>query len=412
MQGPSSASVASVCAAMRLPSWFPPAAIAGSILFAILTYPGTGDYLRIEADNNPAPFITSLAAGDLDAAQSNFPGMGLTSLLLRVPAAAISDDLNVSYRLGAVLCLLPLILLLIVLDRRMAARGYSPLARLILPGSLLLGPTIVASLRAGHPEDPLTGVLCLLAVLAARDQRVRTAGILLGLAIGAKQWGILAAPLVLGLIGGSRVIDRPRVTTAVIAGALAAVLTLPTPLANPDHYAEVTKSLGATHRVYQQSLWWPISPSATRTIEYGAGNTGQITTYKLPFDLDRSAAMIPAFLIAGGVGLLAWRRRRIDPAALLVGVFAARCAFDPMDLDYYGGPMLIALAWWEGTREGGHRRLPVATFASSVLLYSAGTFTDVVTPTQQWFIWLAGMAPAAWAVAHAIRHPSPEPVAS
>ncbi len=156
-------------------------------------------------------------------------------------------------------------------------------------------------------------MLCLLAVLAARDQRVRAAGILLGLAIGAKQWGILAAPLVLGLIGGQRIIDRPRLTTAVIAGALAAVLTLPTALANPDHYAEVTKSLGATHRVYQQSLWWPISPSATRTIQYGAGNTGQITTYKLPFDLDRSAAMIPAFLIAGGLGLLAWRRRRIDP---------------------------------------------------------------------------------------------------
>ncbi len=83
-----------------------------------------------------------------------------------------------------------------------------------------------------------------------------------------------------------------------------------------------------------------------------------------------------------------------------------------MDLDYYGGPMLIALAWWEGTREGGHLRLPLATFASSMLLYSAGTFTDVITPTQQWFTWLAGMAPAAWALAHAIRHPSPEPAAS
>src|ERR1700676_3142606 len=89
--------------------------VAGGCLLAALiawSTPTSGDYWpggQVLGDSNPAPAIEALAHGHLGAFVANQPVMGLVSLLLRLPAAAVAHAKPghplLEYRLGVVLCL-------------------------------------------------------------------------------------------------------------------------------------------------------------------------------------------------------------------------------------------------------------------------------------------------------------------
>ena len=61
-------------------------------------------------------------------------------------------------------------------------------------GLLLLAPAMLDAIRFGHPEEALGAVLCIVAVLLAGENRSTAAGLVLGLAIINKPWGVLALP--------------------------------------------------------------------------------------------------------------------------------------------------------------------------------------------------------------------------
>lgn len=96
-----------------------PAAVLAALVHS------AGDYgSRIPDD--PAPTIAALVHGHLSAAAHNQPFMGLTSILLRLPFAAIATALGggrmLTYRFGVLPCALVLAVVLLAVVRRAHVR--------------------------------------------------------------------------------------------------------------------------------------------------------------------------------------------------------------------------------------------------------------------------------------------------
>ena len=79
-----------------------------------------------------------------------------------------------------------------------AVRGTCPGWLELLVGLIVLvGQTSWTAYISGHPSDGVVALLWVLAAVAAREDRVVRSGILLALAAGFKQWGLLGAPILL-----------------------------------------------------------------------------------------------------------------------------------------------------------------------------------------------------------------------
>ena len=175
---------------------------AGAAAVVLITRSSSmGDY-RIAgpvAGDNPGPAITALAHLHLGALASNQPLMGLTSILLRAPLVALTSLLGggdvLAYRLGAIACLVPAGLLAGWLVARRGATSRERLAGAFGAILVLASPAAVQAIQLGHPEEVLAIALATAAVLAAVRGRATPAAILLGLAVGTKQWALLAAPV-------------------------------------------------------------------------------------------------------------------------------------------------------------------------------------------------------------------------
>jgi uncharacterized membrane protein len=96
-----------------------------------------------------------------------------------------------------------------------------------LAALMLLNPLTFDALWRGHPEEILAGSLCVAAVLAALRERSVGAGVLLGLALGAKEWTLLALVPTL-LAAGSQ-----RLKLLAAAAGVGASLAPALPLADP-----------------------------------------------------------------------------------------------------------------------------------------------------------------------------------
>jgi len=70
------------------------------------------------------------------------------------------------------------------------------------------------TIAVGHPEEVLASTLGAAAVIAAGYRRPGLAGVTLGLAIGTKQWALLAAPPVLLAALGIKMLQLARERTA------------------------------------------------------------------------------------------------------------------------------------------------------------------------------------------------------
>ena len=115
----------------------------------------------------------------------------------------------------------------------------------------------VDAIHLGHPEEVLAAVLATGAVLAAIRGRRGWAAVLLGLAVGTKQWAVLAAiPVLLAL-------DDHRFATAVRAAGLALLLTAVLPIADPRAFARADSVVGGLNFTDPFSLWWPLGSRIT-----------------------------------------------------------------------------------------------------------------------------------------------------
>jgi hypothetical protein len=345
-------------------------AFGGVAALVVLSTHGSGDYApgAPVAGDNAAPFLLAVAHGHLAVAAAHQPLMGLVSLVLRAPVVIIASRSVasglLSYRLGALACLLPLALLCAALTSVPTARGGDRAALIFAALLVLAGPATIDAVTLGHPEEVLTITLVTAAVLAGLADRPLAAGVLLGLAVGTKPWALLAAAPV------AVAVSERRLRTLTVAGLVAGPCLAILPLANRTAFGHAGSGVGAFHLVNPSSLWWPLGSAL------GGPPGVPVSDHRLPLGFDRSVAAMLALAIAlAAVALLAARARRrgrqLDPLALLALLGLIRCVVDPLPLEYNLVATLVPLAAWEVVERG---RFPIVTAAVAVagaLLFGA-----------------------------------------
>jgi hypothetical protein len=364
----------------KLPGWATTLVGLAIIAQVALSTKAMGDYVPggPTLGDNAAPGLRFLLHGDLAGYAAHQPAIGLTSMLLRLPFAAAAGAFGggelVSYRVGALACLIPLAFLAGWLAARQGGRGR--LAGVTAGLLLVLSPVLSDAVSIGHPESVLTAVLATSAVLAAVAGRSRWAAVLLGLAVGSKPWGLIAVVPVLIALPGR------RLSVGMIAGGIAAILTLAMPLADPGGFASALHGEGQTNLVNPLSLWWPVSSSFHLS-------GGPIAAARLlPFGLSRAQSSIVLLVLIAPPVLAALasalqRGLSIDPLALLVLLALIRCACDSTHLDYYYLALLVPLAAWEAVSLRRPPTLAALATAGVALIPAADALHH---PTMLWAV--------------------------
>jgi hypothetical protein len=200
--------------------------------------------------------------------------------------------------------------------------------------------------------------------------------VLLGLAVAAKPWALLAAPCVL------LALPRPRLRTAAVAAAVAAPLVGLLPLMNPSAFRTASRVIGNVHFATPTSLWWVLG-------RLHGGRPGA-PIHLLPLSLSRGGVTAVAFALVGAtIWAYGWVIRRdpgsrgdqgerggwrgegapgaasIDGLALFCVLALVRCLADPAPVGYYYAAVVIPLALWEA---GIRRRLPLLALAVSLVV--------------------------------------------
>jgi len=345
-------------------------AVLASALVALTSQLGLDYYM------DAAPGIQALGAGDLHGWLAMQPQMGQLSILLRAPVEALGLSELWSYRLGALVLLSGPIALTAVLWNSRPPRGLSAL---MLVAVICLNPITFRALQLGHPEEPLGGALCAIALLLALDGRARGAGVALGLALATKQWAIFAVlPVIFAC--------APEHRRALVAVALpvTAVLVLPPILLNPHAFAaSMDRPFAGLSIMRPANLWSLLVPP-----KHFADIGGEVVGLAVVPPWLRSLAH-PLVVALGLTLALLWRPRRVaigaDTAlALLALVFLMRCLLDPWNHGYYHWPFLAALACWEVR---GCRRAPILTALSSAWLWFVFVGADGLIMDTAYVAW-------------------------
>jgi hypothetical protein len=360
------------------------AAIAGLVLLGRL-----GDY-----PSDAGPAVAALAAGSFRRAAAVPFLMGPFSIVLRAPFVWVSHRLGAgeigAYRAGIVPCLAVASGLGIALARWPLGAGRSRSWLLLVPMLAILSPPSLAAVRYGHPEEALGGALCVAAVLFGTRRRPGAAGVALGLALATKQWALLAAaPVLLATV------PYARARVAVVAALTAAVFYVPFIAQDPHAFMKAT------------SVEARVVPAATpQTVWLWASHERQVRLEGYPvLTYHATAKWIPpashALIVAIGVlvGLALWRRpmSAAQPLAVLAFLFLLRCVLDPVDMDYFHLPFLLALLAWEVTAGRLVHALPVATLAAAACLWLTFDALHGASP------WLVNAAYLAWTSAIAVH---------
>jgi len=188
---------------------------------------------------------------------------------------------------------------------------------------IVLGPVAVGY---GHYEDVLALAFVMLCLRSAFRGRFLSAALLLGVAIGCKQWAVLAVPTLVAIAPRAER-RRTLLAAAAIPAALAAMV-LPFDWSHASRALFEARSFpGAGH----VALW--ISRSHAPLVS-------------TPF---RLGAVVTAIAVALTI------RDRADPPVVigaLAVVFFARLLFEPVVFSYYVGPPLAFAALHERLRAG------------------------------------------------------------
>jgi hypothetical protein len=336
---------------------------------------GPGDYLvhgGVSGDN-AGPAVNALSHWDVGAFVAHQPLMGLTSLLLRaafvLAAAPFGHGNTHEYVTGAAACLIPAAVLVVwVAFARYPGRDWFGAA--VAAFLLLASPVALDAVGAGHPEEILASVLATGAVLAAIREHDIWAGAFLGLAVGTKQWAVIAALPVFTAL------HHDRTRSLLIAAASALVLNGVAPLADLGAFTHAGHAVAATHVANIASAWWPLS-SPMRT---PASVTLAVSSRWLPFGMTRSEALLAALAVAVLAVLVRSRhdrlRCRLDALALLALLGLVRCAADPGDLNYYFVAALVPLTVWEISNRSRAPVIAVITTGAVALTIDSGASID------------------------------------
>jgi hypothetical protein len=334
-------------------------ASVGLVLFAaaavlVFANGSLGDYDPHRwASGNAGAGIDALLAGRVARFFALQPLMGLASIVLRLPFAGVVDALGggalAVYRAGALACLAGPVALGAYLFHRLEERGRPLIERLVVAGLCVANPMTWDALRSGHPEEALAGALAIGAVLAAGECPLQS-GLLVGIAIGTKQWALVALPVAIVAA------PRRRAALCLVALAVAGCLLGPGPLANRGAAHAARKVVADAHTVNQVNAWWPFAQ--TRPLP-----GGEATFHVLPGGLTRGdvAPLVPAAAVL--LALALWRRREGEGAdrteqalAVLALALLLRCVLDPGNQWYYQTGLVMALCAWEGLARS---RLPL-----------------------------------------------------
>jgi hypothetical protein len=342
-----------------------------------------GDY---EVDG--APTIHALIQGHLHAPQ---PAMGPLSIFLRAPFVWLVRDgsLLSQYRMGSFACLLVAAAVGVYIAQRVRAAGRSPWLAFGAVAFTVLNPASFHAIANGHPEEIMCAALCVAAVVAGLERRpVLVVGVLLGLAIATKQWAVLAiGPTLIAASSG-------RIETAVLAIALAAVLTAPLALANMNGFTSSNRtSADATIGLTPASVWVPLEQKYKVRIFDGVAPR-LIEKRKLSHAIAGRAKpliVLLGLLLPVGYAMRRRRARPEDALLLLALLFALRCALDPLTTAYYTTPLLLALMAYECLYSRGPPLL--TTIAGAVIWYLTIHVVWVIEPRTVTAIFLGWMVP-------------------
>lgn len=202
---------------------------------------------------------------------------------------------------------------------------------------VVLGPVAAGY---GHYEDVLALTFLMLSLRAAFRERFLAAALLLGVAIGFKQWAVLALPLLVAIAPRSE--RRRTILAAAALPAALAALVLPFDWQHASRGLFEARSFpGAGH----VALW--ISRSHAPLVS-------------TPF---RLGAVVAAIAVAVRI------RDRADPPVVigaLAVIFFARLVFEPVLFSYYVGPPLSFALLHERLRAG--RTLRTLVVGGALLL--------------------------------------------
>jgi hypothetical protein len=342
-------------------------AIVGAAAVSLLA-DNLGDYKLHDSvfnGDNPAPTINALIHGHLNDAVHHQPLMGLFSILLRIPFAALANLLGggqmLAYRLGIFPCALAVGLVGVALVTAARERGRSGLGVGLAATLLLANPMTADAIRWGHPEELLAAALGLGAVLAALHGRPVLAGACLGLALGTKEWTLVAlTPTILALGEGRR-------RALVVAGVIAAPLIFALPLADPSAFMKAARDVGHYKLLGFGTTWWWLVADVDHLTVHVDGNSIATSLRHIPFDLTRGEVSWLIPLVSLPIGWAFHRRQgrgdRVHALGLLALVMLLRGTLDPFSTLYYYLPFLMALLAWETL---AYRRLPFASLLATV----------------------------------------------
>ena len=301
------------------------------------------------------PAVGALLAGHVSQFLRIAPVYG-GSLIVRAPFVLLTrlwggGELSI-YGASVVPCLLAVGALAVWLTARMRALGRSRGARGLALLLCVANPLMLPALQIGHPEELLGAVLCIAAVLCAMHDRPVWAAVLVGLAIGNKEWAILAlGPVLVAL-------DRGRLRAVAISGVTAGLLIAPFILGASGGVAAQTASTGvSTGAIFQPwQIWWFLGTHGHVAHGVNAG-------YRVPPAWIESTShplivgiMVPLTGLYAGLRRRVSHRERNGPLLFLALLLALRCILDPWDISYYAVPFLLALVTWESLTVD---RLPV-----------------------------------------------------
>ncbi len=336
-----------------------PAVLLAAALTASVDY-GAG----MRTGDSPLPAIQALLHGHLGTMARVQPVIGLTSIILRAPFVALASAFHggtmLGYRFGVFACALVAGLVGAVVAERAHRRGTSWSVAIGAVSIMVLSPMTLTGRLGGHPEELLAGALCVGAILAALEDRPVLAGLLIGLAIGTKEWALVGTVPVYVACRGHKV--RMLATAAAVGAPLALAL----PLADPATFAHASSLIGNLNVVSLNSWWFPISVAHTTVVPV-IGGPARATAHLLPFGLTRTKVfwLIPVLSIVIG-WLYARRDRDRDPAdalGLLALILLLRCTLDPSNVFYYHLPFIVALLAWETVKRRGPPLVSLLTIA-------------------------------------------------
>lgn len=367
-------------------------ALAGAF---VLAWQGLETMAFTDYELEAEPALDALRHGEVAHFLSQAPAYG-GSLVLRAPFALLPNLWDggalALFRLMALPCLAACAALGVVLWARARARGASQVAAWLALVLCAVNPLTLRALEIGHPEELLVGALVVGAALAAFDARPALAGALLGLAVGAKPWAVVAIIPVIALLPARRLL---AVGVAGIAGALlvAPLLAFAGDAAGTTGVAHAGSATGVIFQPWQ--AWWFL------------GNHGHLVmgTYAPHYGYRAAPSWIspvahPLLVIVTAAVAAAWWRfarptdRRVDGLLLLAFVLLLRCLLDPWNTSYYEIPFLLALTTWEIHARRGP---PLLSLAATALAW----VTLTVTP-RHWSPDAQSLAFLAWSVPFAI----------